>query len=354
MGYSAPQDENKYKPVRPGVGYPDQPTPTDSQSERSLWGGLDQMTPLSEFEDAITPRQEEPIPRDIPIFEPPPEDEPTLLANDTEDQPLGSPQLKPTDVPIGPIIDPRTGKDEGNQSGLFDPRKEGAGPQPFDESDAATYAQRIFDQGYRPKDLRLINVQQSETDPTWLEKVYDALTELETAERKQATEDIENALTASNEDWFEVDGTKFGLDEANKLAINRDNGDVWIWDPETKTYEKWEGEDRPKLDALEAALKEAQGEEEEGDGSLETDSAALKEILALAGNPTAEDLKAWADRRSKDSSEIQPNNERWWWGILAKELGITDVYHRPYTSVPSGWDEIIKLDPSIDWTKYYS
>lgn len=383
MGYSVPRpdEENKYRTDRPPAGGLTIGQPAGSPPPQDDFSGLEQVGSLSEFEDLIQPyKEEEAQPGEVPVqdtdytlF-----DAPVLNPANAGGQELGGGGLRmvPTastdNEGPGGHPDPDGGADKGSSKGLGDPSlgfgidahvdsDPGAGDGGGDDrvrgvgrsrrattpDQARQTAEHLRSQGVTAEEASKMS-----TQGTYGQEIVAALEALEKEEEEKTIHDamnIEEALANDNVEWSELDGTNIpGLGEGFRVAINKATGEVWI-KPTDGDWEVWDGSDALAMDDLlnEDGTPKGDWAVEPIETDIQTDDMGIRTILALAGNPTEKDLRDWADRRNNDSEEIQPDDPRWWYGLLAKALGYSDVYHRPYTSPPEEFEELMSKYPEL-------
>ena len=219
---------------------------------------------------------------------------------------------------------------------------------PQDEESARQTAEHLRSKGKTAEEVAKMN-----TQGTYGQEIVAALEALEKEEEEKTIHDamnIEEALANDNVEWSELDGTNIpGLGAGFRVAINKATGEVWIKPPENGNWEVWNGSNALAMDDLlnEDGTPKGDWAVEPIETDIQTDDMGIRTILALARNPTEKDLRDWADRRNNDSEEIQPDDPRWWYGLLAKALGYSDVYHRPYTSPPEEFEELMSKYPEL-------
>lgn len=248
--------------------------------------------------------------------------------------------------------------EERRRLGLPD-RRRALSPQEIQklEDSAKASAQNFFNQDVRPEALEGISAQgglpnfelvKQELDDLWTEK-----------DKADALAALPNAIETGDIDVW--DATSFINDGKDYEGAYDEERDVWFIRPvgEDGEWETWDGEDAPGSidDIIDPETGEVRDDFIRKTASgIRTNDAAIIRMLEMAGNPTAEKLEAWAKRMDQghDSSERPTGSEEWWYGILAKELGYTEIFHRPY-SLPDEeqWAEVTGLETDIDdWQQY--
>ena len=370
MGFAAPQPEET-RPRPPAGSWIDAPPDAGfplGRSEVDLTTLAAEQQGVTDFERTLQPEQPG-VPPDQPVVEDPVYD---LFQTD----PLktggggGGITLVPTsggkDNETGPTTeteDQMTFPENFGKASAYGIGGDGRRLTPFQKSDAYAKenarlaAQNFFNQDVRPEALEGISAQgglpnfelvKQELDNLWTEK-----------DKADALAALPNAIETGDIDVW--DATSFINDGKEYEGAYDSERDVWFIRPvgEDGEWETWDGEDAPgSIDDIidpetgevrdDFILKTASG--------IRTNDAAIIRMLEMAGNPTAEKLEAWAKRMDQghDSSERPTGSEEWWYGILAKELGYTEIFHRPY-SLPDEeqWAEVTGLETDIDdWQQY--
>lgn len=403
MGFVAPQPEET-RPRPPAGSWIDAPPDAGfplGRSEVDLTALAAEQQGVTDFERTLQPEQPG-VPPDQPVVEDPVYDvfdAPVLQPANAGGRTLGGggPTIVPTGHPgdnssssntefetdpdnqantpdsfpdsledslTAPTNDPGVGDgtgltaEERRRLGLPD-RRRALSPQEIQklEDSAKASAQNFFNQNVRPEDLEGISAQgglpnfelvKQELDNLWTEK-----------DKADALADLSNAIETGEIDVW--DATAFVNDGKEYEGAYDEERDVWFIRPvgEDGEWETWDGEDAPGNidDIIDPETGEVRDDFIRKTASgIRTNDAAIIRMLEMAGNPSADKLKAWAERMDKghDSSERATGSEEWWYGILAKELGYTEIFHRPY-SLPDEeqWAEVTGLETDIDdWQQY--